>query len=138
MPRRLALVGFAVACVASVAVTAIAAEGVPMTATGMPVAQDPIYDARPGITLPQVVHEVKPDYTRAAMDAKIQGSVWMDVVIDQAGDVTNVAVKRSLDDQFGLDAKAVEAAYQWKFKPGSKDGKPVSVRVTIEITFTLK
>ena len=36
----------------------------------------------------------------------------MDVVIDQAGDVTNVAVKRSLDDQFGLDAKAVEAAYQ--------------------------
>jgi TonB family protein len=39
---------------------------------------------------------------------------------------------------FGLDQQAVDAARQWTFKPGTKDGKPVAVRVHIELTFTLK
>jgi len=46
-------------------------------------------------------------------------------------------VVRSLDPTFGLDAQAVIAARQWIFKPGTKDGQPVAVRVMIEMTFTL-
>jgi protein TonB len=47
-------------------------------------------------------------------------------------------VSRSLDSTFGLDQEAIKAAKQWLFKPGTKDGKPVAVRVMIELTFMLK
>jgi TonB family protein len=49
-----------------------------------------------------------------------------------------VTVLRSLDATFGLDAQAVLAAKQWLFNPGMKDGVAVAVRVTIEMSFTLR
>ena len=48
----------------------------------------------------------------------------------------DVRVTRSPDEE--LDQEAVKAARQWKFKPGTKDGRPVAVQVNIELTFTLK
>ena len=74
----------------------------------------------------------------AAMQARIQGTVLLAVVIKADGTVGRIDVTRSLDTEHGLDAAAVDAAAQWRFHPGRKDGKPVSVQVTIEMTFTLK
>ena len=37
----------------------------------------------------------------------------------------------------GLDEKAIEAVKQWKFKPGQKNGQPVTVAATIEVNFRL-
>jgi TonB family protein len=34
-----------------------------------------------------------------------------------------------------LDEKAIEAVRQWRFKPGTKDGNPVTVSATIEVNF---
>jgi TonB family protein len=47
-----------------------------------------------------------------------------------------VEVLRSLDGD--LDQQAVAALKQWEFKPGTHDGKPVAVRISCELTFTLK
>ena len=91
-----------------------------------------------GVSLPTVVSEVKPEYTPEAKRAHIEGNVIVDAVVLADGKVGNVTVARSLDSTFGLDQQAVKAAKQWKFKPGTKDGKPVAVRVSIELTFTLK
>jgi periplasmic protein TonB len=91
-----------------------------------------------GVTLPSVVRSVKAGYTPAAMDARIEGKVVLDVVVLDDGKVGEVKVSQSLDMEYGLDTQAVEAVKQWLFKPGTKDGKAVAVRVTIEITFTLK
>ncbi len=91
-----------------------------------------------GVTLPRVVREVKPVYTPEAMQAKIQGTVWMRVVVLASGDVGEVTVSQSLDEEHGLDQQAVNATRQWKFEPGTREGKPVPVEVTIEMTFTLK
>ena len=90
------------------------------------------------VTLPEIVREVKPAYTREAMQAKIQGTVWLTVIVLDSGHVGDVTVAKSLDAQYGLDEEAVKAARQWVFKPGTRDGKPVNVEVTIEMTFTLK
>ena len=93
-------------------------------------------EMKDGIVLPSVLKEVKPSYAPGAMERKVQGSVWMAVVVLDTGDVGDVRVTKSLDAE--LDEKAIEAATQWKFKPGTKDGKPVAVEVTLEMTFTLK
>ena len=37
----------------------------------------------------------------------------------------------------GLDEKAMEAVRKWKFKPGVKDGKAVTVEAQIEVNFRL-
>ena len=91
-----------------------------------------------GVTLPVVVSEVKPDYTPEAKAARIEGLVVLDAVVLSDGKVGDVTVSRSLDSTFGLDQQAVKAAKAWKFKPGTKDGKPVAVRISLEMTFTLK
>jgi TonB family protein len=91
-----------------------------------------------GITLPTVLREVKPAYTADAMRAKVQGSVWLECIVMPDGSVGDVKVTRSLDPIFGLDQEAIKAAKQWRFRPGIRQGEPVAVIITIELTFTLR
>ena len=37
-----------------------------------------------------------------------------------------------------LGGKAIEAIMQWRFRPGRKDGMPVTVAVQVEMHFRLK
>jgi periplasmic protein TonB len=91
-----------------------------------------------GVQLPTVLQEVKPQYTAEAMRAKVQGTVLLECVVLPDGSVGPVEVVRSLDSSFGLDQEAVKAAKRWRFRPGTRFGEPVSVLVTIELTFTLR
>ena len=91
-----------------------------------------------GITLPSVIREVKPAYTADAMRAKVQGSVWLECIVMPDGSVGDVKVTRSLDPIFGLDQEAIKAAKLWRFRPGMRQGEPVPVIITIELTFTLR
>ena len=91
-----------------------------------------------GVIPPKLISEVKPRYTPEAMQAKIQGSVMMDAVIRTDGTPEDIQITKSLDIEYGLDKQAVAALSQWRFEPGLKDGKPVPVRVTVEMLFTLK
>jgi TonB family protein len=91
-----------------------------------------------GITLPEVVREVKPAYTAEAMRAKVQGVVWLECIVMPDGAVADVRITKSLDPVFGLDQEAIKAARQWRFKPGMRQGQPVPVIITIELTFTLR
>ncbi len=91
-----------------------------------------------GVTVPEVLRQVKPQYTSEAMRARIQGSVEVECVVRTDGTVGDVHVVRSLDPRYGLDDEAVKAARQWRFRPGTRRGEPVPVLVTIELTFTLR
>ena len=98
----------------------------------------PVHRPGEGVKLPKVVHEVKPDYTREAMEAGIQGRLSLQAVVLESGLVGDVDVIDSLDTVYGLDDQAVKAIRQWQFEPGTKDGKPVAVQVEVEFTFKLK
>lgn len=99
------------------------------------VAQRQVYEPGNGVTLPIVVKEVKPTYTEKAKAQKIQGAVLLTTVVEDDGSVDEVVVVRSLDPE--LDQQAIDALKQWLFKPGTKEGKPVAVRITCELVFTL-
>ncbi len=98
---------------------------------------DGVYRAGNGIVLPRVVTEVRPQYTSEAMSAKIQGVVVLELVVLPNGMPDRIRIVRSLDDRFGLDAAAVAAARGWRFIPGTRDGVPVPVLISLELTFTL-
>ena len=101
-------------------------------------AQDVVDGEAPGVTLPKVVSEVKAPYTAEAMRAKVEGTVMMTAVVRTDGTPTDIEITKSLDAEHGLDTQAVAALRQWRFEPGQKDGKPVPVRVTVEMIFTLR
>lgn len=90
----------------------------------------------PDIVMPKLKREVKPAYTRDAMARRIEGAVMIQCVVEPDGTVSHATVLRSLDP--GLDQEALKAARAWRFEPGRREGKPVPVRVIIELTFTLK
>ena len=91
-----------------------------------------------GVLTPQPLRQVRPKYTAEAMRAKIQGAVLVQAVVEPDGTVGAVKIIRSLDPNFGLDEEAINAARQWRFRPGTRFGEPVAVLVTIELTFTLR
>ena len=136
MSRRRLLAIFVIALCVCAAATASAVSVLPMTA--VPSQTTKVYKPGRGITNPSVVSEAKPVYTPAAMKQKIQGSVYMQVVVLENGNVGDVQISKSLDAEYGLDQEAIKAMKQWKFKPGMRAGKPVAVQVTVQMTFTLK
>ena len=94
-----------------------------------------VYKVGDGVSAPQVVHKVDPQYTNEARDAKIEGTVVVQTEIHTDGRAHNTRVVTSLDP--GLDHNAMDAISRWEFEPGKKDGKPVAVAATIEVNFRL-
>ena len=77
-----------------------------------------------------------PSYTQAAIDAKVQGVVWLQAIIRKDGNVDSFKVIQGLGH--GLEEQAIrEIETNWRFRPGMFDGKPVDVLVTIEIQFNI-
>jgi len=97
--------------------------------------QDAAAPATDHPSAPVPIHRIEPEYSDEARQAHHQGTVILSVVVDSAGLPTNIKVIRTLG--MGLDEKAIEAVSQWRFKPGMKDGRPVSVAATIEVNFRL-
>jgi len=79
--------------------------------------------------------KVEPEYSEEARRAKYQGVVVLYAEIGRDGRARNLRVTRSLG--LGLDEKAIEAVAKWRFRPGYKDGRPVTVAATIEVNFRL-
>jgi TonB family protein len=88
-----------------------------------------------GVTAPIVLSKKDPEYTEVARAAKYQGTALLAVEVGPDGKAYNIRIIRSLG--LGLDEKAIEAVKQWRFKPGTKDGQPVTVAATIEVNFRL-
>jgi TonB family protein len=102
----------------------------------LPTAIEKAEAKKAGFQMPRVVKSMKPNYTRGAMQRKIEGTVLTEVLVLADGAIGGVSVTRSLDPE--LDLQAVEAGRQWKFTPGLLNDRPVPVIVTIELTFTLR
>ncbi len=98
-----------------------------------PAPEPQVFQLGPGIAAPFVVAKAKPEYTAEALLTKLEGGVLVSVVVDAAGKPRDIHVDRPLG--LGLDESAVENVRHWQFKPGTRDGTSVAVRVNEEIFF---
>jgi TonB family protein len=85
-----------------------------------------------GVGIPECIYCPPPLYDDDARAAKYQGTIELSVVVTPDGRCDSILVLQGAP--FLLNKQAVEAVQKWKFKPAEKDGKPVRVRVPIEIT----
>ena len=88
-----------------------------------------------GVTAPELVHSVQPEFTDAARQAKYTGVVEISLIVDAYGNPENIAVVKHLG--MGLDQKAEEAVRQYKFHPAMYQGHPVAVRLIVDVDFHL-
>ena len=94
-----------------------------------------VFRAGGGVSAPQLIYQVDPEYTDEARKAKYQGTVLLSIVVDIHGRPRNIRVIQSLG--LGLDENAVKAVRQWKFRPGMKNGVPVNVTASVQVLFRL-
>jgi TonB family protein len=88
-----------------------------------------------GVSAPELVFKVDPEYSEQARKSKYQGTVVLNLVVQKDGTARDIRVMTPLG--MGLDEKAIEAVRQWRFRPGQKGGQPVDVSAVIEVTFRL-
>ena len=86
-----------------------------------------------GMKPPKATHAPDPDYPEIPADAEPKGVVVMLVGINTKGRVELVHVLRASNDAF--QNSAVATVKTWKFSPAKKDGKPVPVKVSVEMHF---
>jgi protein TonB len=78
----------------------------------------------------------KVHYTEIGRRAEINGTVYIEAIIDEEGNVINAIVIKGIGG--GLDESALNAVNLTKFYPGKQRGKAVKVKMIIPIKFVLR
>jgi TonB family protein len=96
---------------------------------------DVILDVGGDVTEPVLVSAPRPVYPAEAREKRLTGIVTLTAVIGETGKVTRVEPLGSPEPM--LTAAAVEAVGKWTYKPATKGGKPVKVRLHVTVSFLL-
>lgn len=99
-------------------------------------AQDaPLLAGSDGVAVPRRVRFVAPVYPPEAQAQGLRGIVILELVIDTRGRVASADVLRSVPP---FDDAALDAVRKWEYEVTRVDGKPVSIRLTVPITFAMR
>ncbi len=90
-------------------------------------------------TMPEMINEsiINPVYPEDARKAGISGKVTLEVQVLKDGSVSDIEIVETIADYPSLGRSAVDAVSQWRFKPATKDEKPVDAFVKIPVMFRL-
>ncbi len=83
----------------------------------------------------QLISSVPPVYPQIARTQRVSGEVKIDALIDENGRVTGMKV---VSGPVMLHQAAMDALRQWKYKPATLNGKPVSMHLVVTIQFRLQ
>jgi TonB family protein len=87
--------------------------------------------------MPECVSAVVPKYPKSAKENRIEGEVWLQVLVDKQGDVGEVRVFRKSKSDVGFEQAAMDAALKWKYRPALCNRKPVAVWILYTLKFRL-
>jgi TonB family protein len=81
-----------------------------------------------------LLKRVAPVYPPLARQARIQGTVILNIVINKLGEVRDLQLYSGHPI---LAPAAIEAVKQWRYRPYEQDGQPVEIKTTVQVNFTL-
>jgi len=115
--------------------TAVALLGlsVPVISQETPKAEGAPFRVGGEISRPEILSSTRPVYTELARKARVTGTVIVEAIIDEHGDVKDARVLKGLP--MGLDQAALDAITAWKFKPATRGGQPVPVYYVLTVNF---
>ena len=88
------------------------------------------------IQAPTLIHRVEPYYPPTAVDARLQGLVILEAIVDRDGNVAELKVLRSASPL--LDREAVLAVKQWRYSPLVLNGQRERFVLTVMLSFNLE
>jgi len=96
---------------------------------------DGAYALGDGVTPPTPLTRIAPEVSDLAKRLFAQGDVLLSVVVKSDATLQDIRVVRSVG--YGMDESAINTLRKWRFRPGSKDGMPVDVRIKVELAYRL-
>jgi TonB family protein len=84
---------------------------------------------------PVALKKVDPKYPQTLISERVEGEVILYAVIRRDGTIDKIQLVHGIDEQ--LDANAISALAQWKFRPAMKQGEPIELEAIVHIPFRL-
>jgi TonB family protein len=85
-------------------------------------------------TPPSPLDYQAPVYPESLVETGKDGLVKITFTVSDKGLVEDPVVKEASEPEFG--ESALKALKEWRFRPGTEDGKPISMKVTLPFKFT--
>jgi protein TonB len=86
---------------------------------------------------PAPLKTVNPAYPEKSRKEGVEGTVWVNVLVNKEGTVAKASVTKREGGSEELEQAALDAIKQWTFKPAKVSGQPVSIWVAIPVRFKL-
>jgi protein TonB len=83
----------------------------------------------------RLLNQTRPVYPPLARQARIQGTVRLEAIINREGAIENLEV---VSGHPLLIQSALNAVSQWRYQPTLLNGVPVEVITTIDVNFTMR
>jgi TonB family protein len=113
-------------------------EPAPPPTTRPPVRPGDLVEASDPAVRPPVFLGGRPvGYPPAAQRLQREGTVVLDALVDETGSVADAKVVESSDPGLGFEEAATRQAMSRRYRPATKNGIPVRVRIQIRVNFTL-
>jgi protein TonB len=87
-----------------------------------------------GVTKGLLIQKIEPKYPHLALQARIQGQVLLQAIIDKEGNITELSL---VSGQPLLVPAAIAAVSQWRYRPFLLNGQPIEIETTITVNFQL-
>jgi|CZKS01.1.fsa_nt_gi TonB family protein len=114
---------------------AISQENAPPSSSDTPrqTLVEPVYRVGGSVKAPHLIYSPNPDYPKQARKGHGAGPIDIVLTVGSDGQSRDVRAFRGISPE--IDQAAVEAVERWKFKPATKDGSPVAVRINVHFDF---
>jgi periplasmic protein TonB len=84
---------------------------------------------------PRLIYQTELVYPPIARTARVEGTVTIDTIIDEKGDVVQA---RAVDGPGLLIPAALKTVVQWKYQPTLLNGQPVSIEMIVHVNYHLR